>query len=101
MKPEKLKQIGEKARKFTIENYSIEAVGKKLEEILDVMPDVSLEDSDLSSETKQDFANLLDDGKRIGIVIPQSAGDILWVNSLIDNFKMGVNFVMKCIQAMR
>jgi len=85
MKPEKLKQIGEKARKFTIENYSIEAVGKKLEEILDGMPDVSLEDSDLSSETKQDFANLLDDGKRIGIVIPQSAGDILWVNSLIDN----------------
>ena len=40
MKPEKVKQMGKKARQFTVDNYSIEAVGKKLEKILDDMPDI-------------------------------------------------------------
>ena len=31
--------------------------------------------------------DVLDDGKRIALVIPGSAGDVLWVNSLISNMK--------------
>lgn len=33
-------QMGKKGRQWTIDNYSTEAVGKKLEKILDAMPDV-------------------------------------------------------------
>jgi glycosyltransferase involved in cell wall biosynthesis len=41
---EKTKQeIGAKARQWTIENFSTEVIGKKLEEIFDSMPDVNFE----------------------------------------------------------
>lgn len=88
MKPERRKEIGRKARKYTIENYSIEAIGKKLEDIIDAMPDV---DYDFTWETdegkKIKFEDLLDEGKRIAVMMPQSAGDVLWVNSLLSNLK--------------
>ena len=81
-------QMGKKGREWTIENYSIEAVGKKLEAILDAMPDVDY-DFDWDKEQKQaiNLEDLLDDGKRIAIVMPESGGDVLWINSLIDNLK--------------
>lgn len=81
-------QMGQKGREWTIENYSTEAVGKKLEEILDAMPDVDY-DFDWDKEEKQgtNLEDLLDDGKRIAIVMPESAGDVLWLNSLMDNMK--------------
>ena len=88
MKAEKRKEIGRKARQFTIDNYSIEAVGKKLEEIIDAMPDI---DYDFTWETdagkKVKFEDLLDEGQRIAVMMPQSAGDVLWVNSLLSNLK--------------
>jgi len=40
MKPEKRAKMGKGARQFVIDNYSVEAVGKQLESILDAMPDV-------------------------------------------------------------
>lgn len=41
MKPEKRTKMGKDARQFVIDNYSIEAIGKQLESILDAMPDVN------------------------------------------------------------
>ncbi len=37
MKRDKVSEMGKRARQFTIDNYSVESVGKKLEEILDNM----------------------------------------------------------------
>ena len=81
-------EMGKKGREWTINNYSTEAVGKKLEEILDAMPDVDF-DFNWSKEEKQgiNLEDLLDDGKRIAVVMPESAGDVLWINSLMDNMK--------------
>lgn len=89
MKPEKLKQIGEKARKFTIENYSIEAVGKKLEKILDDMPEVDKKLLEVDDKDHQQipFEDYLDEGKKICITVKQSASDVLWINSIISNVK--------------
>ena len=39
MKPEKRAKMGKDARQFVIDNYSVEAVGKQLESILDAMPE--------------------------------------------------------------
>lgn len=81
-------QMGKKGRQWTIENYSTESVGKKLEEILDAMPYVDY-DFDWDNEQKQaiNLEDLLDDGKRIAVVMPESAGDVLWINSLMKNMK--------------
>ena len=84
----KLKLIGDRARDFTIKNYSIEAIGKKLETILDAMPDINWDydfvDKNTAPKNLEDF---LDPGKRIAIVIPQTDIDVLMVNSMIDNLK--------------
>ena len=88
MKPEKRLQMGKKARDWTIENYSTEAVGKKLEKILDDMPEVDYDYNwDAKDPKNTDLEDLLDDGKRIAIVMPESAGDVLWINSLAKNLK--------------
>lgn len=48
--PQAKQALGENARKFIINNYSIESVGKKLEKIIDKMPEIDfnfqIEDSD-------------------------------------------------------
>ena len=155
--PDKVKKIGQKARQWVIENFSVEAVGKQLEEIFDAMPAVDY-DFSLQSENpnpnyplpqvegNEDFIidlykNILkqtidknhtecieflnhlkngasrediykhivnnatnklnkpktvdlsefldkdDEGKRIAVVIPQSGGDVLMVNALMENLK--------------
>jgi|TARA_B100000085_G_scaffold285174_1_gene320289 glycosyltransferase involved in cell wall biosynthesis len=88
LKKDKLKLIGSKAREFTIKNYSIESVGKRLEKIIDDMPDVNwdfkFEDDGQKLKSLED---LLDPGDRIAIVIPQSDTDVLFINSMIDNLK--------------
>ena len=84
----KRQQMGRTGKEWTIENYSVAAVGKKLEAILDKMPEIN---NDLDWSTKKseglDLNDLLDDGKRIAVVIPESAKDVLLVNSLMDNIK--------------
>ena len=41
MKPEKRKLLGKQAREYVINNYSIEVIGKQLEEIFDNMPEIN------------------------------------------------------------
>jgi glycosyltransferase involved in cell wall biosynthesis len=85
MKPSKVAEMGNKARQFVIDNYSVEVIGKKLCDIIDNMPEVDYSFS--LEENKNDLEDLLDDGERIAILMPESAGDILWLNSLIENTK--------------
>jgi hypothetical protein len=81
-------QMGKKGRQCTIDNYSTEAVGKKLEAILDAMPDVDYNyDWEENKNTVVNLEDLLDDGQRIAVVMPESGGDVLWINSLMDNLK--------------
>lgn len=88
MNESKRRQIGRTGKDWTIANYSIESVGKKLEAILDQMPDVD-KDIDWSEKKSEslDLNDLLDDGQRIAIVIPGSGKDVLLINSLISNLK--------------
>lgn len=86
MSPSKRQQMGEKGKEWTDKNYSITSVGKKLESILDAMPSINY-DFDLKEEKVISLEDLLDDGDRLAIVMPGSAGDVLWINSLIDNVK--------------
>jgi len=78
-------QIGQKARKFVIDNYSVNVVGSQLEEIFDSLPGAEYSLSDESNK-ENGLESVLDEGKRIAIVMPESAGDVLWVNSILDNF---------------
>jgi hypothetical protein len=86
MNKEKVAQMGRRARQWTIDNYSTESVGKKLESIIDAMPDIDY-DFDWGNGQKKttNLEDLLDDGDRIAVVMPASAIDVLSINSLIDN----------------
>jgi len=87
LKPHKKLEMGKKARDWTIENYSTDSIGKKLEKIIDEMPPVEY-DFDWDKDQKGiDLEDLLDEGKRIAIVVPESAVDLLAVNSLIDSLQ--------------
>lgn len=159
MKPSKRESMGKTGRKFVIENFSCESIGKKLEDIISSMPKIEWDfdfseklrnpdynppniesDSDWlldiyknillmevspdsdeghkywmkefsqgktrediikvfrqvakkensSISTKIEFEDLLSNEgpeKRIAVVMPESAGDVLMVNSLIENLK--------------
>ena len=157
MHPDKKEKIGKIARQWVVDNFSVEVIGKKLEEIFDQMPDIDYdfifksEDPDLNyrppeiSDNKDfiidlyknilkenidknhavciDYENHLkngatrqqilehvlnaanqklnkpkeikfedlfdasDAGKRMAVVIPQSGGDVLMVNALLENLK--------------
>jgi hypothetical protein len=157
MHPDKKTRVGQQARQWVIDNFSIEVIGKKLEEIFDSFPEIDYDFSfvqeDPNAEYKmpeiednEDFvinlyANILkekidknhaaclewmnqlkfgvskrqiydhlinqanqklnkpkqinfedlldkdDEGKRLAVVIPQSGGDVLMVNSLLKNLK--------------
>jgi len=54
MKPSKVKEVGKKSREFVINNYSIEVIGKKLESIIDEMPEV---DWDFNFEVEEKNAD--------------------------------------------
>jgi len=89
MKASKKSELGKRARQFTIDNYSVDVVGAKLESLIEEMPDVEY-DFDWENENKvnaQKLENIIDTDKSIAIVIPGSAQDVLHINSLIDNFK--------------
>jgi glycosyltransferase involved in cell wall biosynthesis len=157
MHPDKRAKIGQLARKWTIQNFSIEAIGQKLESIFDSFPEIDYDFSFVEEspnveyampeiESNEDFiidlyAKILkekidknhvhclewmnqlkfgvsknqiydhlinqgkqklnkpkqinfedlldkdDEGKRLAVVIPQSGGDVLMVNSLLKNLK--------------
>jgi glycosyltransferase involved in cell wall biosynthesis len=88
MDANKRREMGKRGRQWTIENYSTVAVGKKLEAILDAMPEIDYNfDWDKEEKKGLNLEDMLDDGERIAVVIPESAGDVLWINSLMDNMK--------------
>jgi glycosyltransferase involved in cell wall biosynthesis len=88
MESNKRFQLGKKARQWTIDNYSTEVIGKKLEEILDKMPDIDYDfDWDKEQKNKLDLQKLVDEGKSLAIVMPQSSSDLLWINSMLSNLK--------------
>lgn len=159
MKPEKRSSMGVTARNFVINNYSTEVIGKKLEEIIDSMPNCDWDfdfteeardpdynppeiDSDSewivdiyknilkmdviagtdkghkhwmgkikdgltredilkyfkkvakeenskinTTSTLEDFLGDEGPDKRVAVVMPESGGDVLMVNALIDNLK--------------
>lgn len=73
MKPEKRAKMGKQARQFVEDNYSVEVIGKQLEEILDAMPDIEwdfdfkIEERDASYEP------------------PEIESDAEWISDLYKN----------------
>ena len=57
MSPTKRREIGQKAREWTIENYSVESIGKKIEEFIDSCPEVNY-DFSLKEEEKDQYAQV-------------------------------------------
>ncbi len=52
MSPEERLEKGQKAREWTLENYSIEKIGAKMEEVFDNMPEIDWDKISLKPETK-------------------------------------------------
>ena len=57
MSPTKRKEIGQKAREWTIQNYSVETIGKKIEAFIDSSPEVNY-DFSLKEEEKDQYAQV-------------------------------------------
>ena len=70
------KQIGQKARQFVIDNYSIEVVGKYFEELFDSLPSV-----DYNFKNKKIKCNPFYD-------VDSNLNDKEWIESLYDNILM-------------
>ena len=88
MKQHKKYELGKKARQFTIDNYSIDVIGKKLEDIIDNMPDVDYEyDWDKEANAQKTLDDHIDTEKSIAVVIPGGELDIIYVNSTLEEFK--------------
>lgn len=158
MKPQKKSDMGKRGRQFVVDNFSLDVVGKKLEKIIDDMPDhncdfdfkeaeknpdynpphiesdshwlidiykniLNMDIDPSSDEGHKYWMNEISQGKtrgeilkyfkdvaqkengksgatsledyldgdspegRIAVVMPESAGDVLWANSLISNLK--------------
>jgi glycosyltransferase involved in cell wall biosynthesis len=86
--------LGKKSREWVIENFSVKAIGSKLEKIIDEMPDIdydfNLKKSPFNANYTPELKDLLDkddQGKRIAVVIPDSETDVLLINSLLQNLK--------------
>jgi glycosyltransferase involved in cell wall biosynthesis len=154
--PDKKNKIGKIARQWVIDNFSVEAIGKKLENIFDSFPELSFDLTEkslvdpnypmpqindneefiidlyknilkenidknhsicidyvnhlkngaqkqqiyehiiqqaqqkLNKPNQIEFKDLLDkddEGSRMAVIIPQSGGDVLMVNALLENLK--------------
>lgn len=70
MAPQKKREMGRTARKWVLDNFSIELIGKKFEELLDSLP-----------ETTYDFS-FKQEEKHPNAVIEPSSDDKVWVKSL-------------------
>jgi len=57
MSPTKRREIGQKAREWTIQNYSVETIGKKIEAFIDSAPEVNY-DFSLKEEEKDQYAQV-------------------------------------------
>ena len=95
MSPSKRRSMGKHARQYVIDHYSVDAVGRQLELILDEMSYVddkvfqepAAENKEGKLMKVEDFLDKDDDGRRLLIAIPQSYADVLFCNSLLSNIK--------------
>ena len=52
------------------------------------MPNIDYDfDWDKEQKNKLDLQKLVDEGKSLAIVMPQSSSDLLWINSMLSNLK--------------
>ena len=73
MKPDKKEAMGKKARDFVVKNYSIEAIGSKLEKIIDEMPEVDWDFNFKQEEKNPDYSP------------PQIKSNSDWIKDLYKN----------------
>lgn len=55
MKPEKLKEKGERARQFVLDNFSIEVIGKQIDDFIEAQPKAQYEFEDKQIERNPSF----------------------------------------------
>tara|TARA_Y100000401_G_scaffold8449_1_gene5711 strand:+ start:4820 stop:6529 length:1710 start_codon:yes stop_codon:yes gene_type:complete len=84
-------QLSVKAMKYVRETFSTERICKKLKEILLNLkkPEIKKEE-EKQNQKALDLQDVLDDEgveNRIAVILPESAGDVLILNSLMENLK--------------
>ena len=83
--------LSNKGTKYVKENFSVSATVEKLKKILlDLKKPTKEEQEEKATEQPLMLNDVLDDEgqeNRIAVVLPESAGDILILNSLMDNLK--------------
>ena len=78
------------AKNYVEEEFSVSAVIDKFKELIKDFDKVEYPESEapvVSSGKFSDFFDKSDENKRIAVVMPESAGDLLFINSLLDNLK--------------
>jgi hypothetical protein len=90
MSDDKLKEMGKKAREWTLDNYSIDSLGPRLEKFLDDCPKTNhsfSKDEEEAGKSIEDFLSKDDEGKRILYVIPRTERDVFLSTSLFKSIK--------------
>jgi len=85
------RELSLKAMKYVKEEFSVDIITQKLKNILfNLKKPVAKEEEESQEETLLNLEDVLgDEGaeKRIAVVLPESAGDLLILNSLMENLK--------------
>ena len=89
------KEWGEKAREWTIENFSIEKIGKKIESFIDESPFIENKEeifSEILNEEEKEFdisqfLDKEDEGKRVLYIVPENEYDVFLSTSLFKSIK--------------
>ena len=91
MSKDKIRDMGKKARDWTLENYSIDSIGPKLEEFLDDCPFTNYDFPENEEEEEkisiEDMLSDDDKGRRILYVIPRTERDVFLSTSLFKSIK--------------
>jgi hypothetical protein len=90
MSKDKIKDMGAKAREWTLKNYSINFIGPELEKFLDDCPFIDydfLSEKPRTEKSIKDFLSKDDEGRRILYVMPRTERDVFLSTSLFKSIK--------------
>jgi glycosyltransferase involved in cell wall biosynthesis len=87
---EQKNELIENGKKWVAENYSVDTIVNKMVKDLETLPQIKWDDVEIEESHEEDYLKFFlkdDESEKIAVVIKESAGDVLIVNSLITNLK--------------
>jgi hypothetical protein len=87
------RSLVEKGQNWVEKEFSVQKITSDLKKIFIELKNKKKDSQETKEEDKkqilfEDFLDKDDEGKRIAVVMPDSAGDVLMINSLLDNLKL-------------